>query len=174
MSNNKPIKVIPVDPQAYGLGILIGCLFQFWPYILGIVIVISLIQGVGSVIDGWSRQSNRDQILSQIDIVSLSGRYDEANNQFVVDYVLINRSKGVWDTGIGVELPVRYYDCQSAGTKAYGMGYGSPLRPSTQYFTWYPDETKQGTLGLDGTPRDYPADCKYEIEKPLLQVMDNP
>ena len=43
--SRREIHVVPVDPEAFGLGMLLGCLFRFWPVL---VVLACIVMGIGA------------------------------------------------------------------------------------------------------------------------------
>ena len=182
MSDKPPIYVVPVDPEAYGLGLFIGCLLKFWPVILvGIIIigVISLINAGVAGIGNMVHQSDVKQIASNIEVISLRGTFDpsESYPPFRVEYQLVNHASNSSYVEIGVQLPVRWYNCDDGSDHSWLYGRSTDEGyPATAWINLQPNVPVQGVIQLDSwhgySAGYYAAHCQYEMETPQFQILD--
>ena len=171
---------VPVDPEAYGVGMAIGCLIRYWRLFFAGLVIIGVIGLLGAVVAGIGEMSHRssvNQIASRIETASLVGRYDPQSKSFVVDYQLVNHGNEPVKVNIGVQLPVRWNNCNDGNDHTWTYG-GSTVEgvPAKASITLNPNRAEQGTIRMDewhgSSVAYYVLHCKYEIRQPQLQILD--
>ena len=195
MSDKRPIYVVPVNPEAYGLGILIGCLLQFWPVILGGLVLLGVIVGVIAGAQALFKQVQTTYSASQIEVRSLNVRYDPNfrkgafEGAFAVEYEIFNNSTQMRQIDVGVQLPVSFKGCRNLADNEYSFVYGSWGYLDGQRFTREvidlpPKQTTRGVIDMDseapafGVIGDYSINhytkncASYNVGAPVFKIME--
>ncbi len=107
--SNKNVYV-PVDPEGYGCGLILGIIINYWRTILKVILIIACIIGVMLL----------PSLIHDISLLNISAkvkleRGGENNSGWNVSYTLHNQSSSIIYVGaLYVTLPIRFYDCHAS------------------------------------------------------------
>lgn len=177
MSEERPIYVVPIHPDAFGLAVAVGCLSKILPFIIVALLIASVIAVVFAGINQIAQWISVTQLSTRIEVESLVGGYDSSRKQFVVDYQLYNHSDQGTSASIGVQLPVKWFSCDRSSDD-HDWTYGGSTDqgvPATARVFIAPNSRKSGSIGLNPWPgfpvSFYVQHCKYEIGQPQFQIL---
>jgi hypothetical protein len=114
---SKKIIIVPVSPEGYGCGLLLGFLIHYWYVVLIVMLLFTCMIFAPALF----RNIFLNRSISATASVERGG---ENNAEWTIYYTLINHSPFYYIGSLKATLPVRFYDCRgSQDFTAHYNGY---------------------------------------------------